>query len=73
MLARAGRRLIIMKFDEHSWAANLRITGLAYPLSNLRHLRASRCVLLERGQICAVSSAIYRGYPLYVNNNWLIS
>ena len=46
----------------------LRITGLAYPFSNLPPLRATLCVLLERGQICAVSGAIGYGYPLHVHD-----
>ena len=46
----------------------LRITGLAYPFSNLRPLRATLCVLLERGQISAVSGAIGYGYPLHVHD-----
>jgi len=46
----------------------LRITGVAYPLSNLWPLRATQCVLLERGQISAVSGAIGYGYPLHVHD-----
>jgi len=52
-------------FMDHQY---LRITGLAYPFSNLPPLRATLCVLLERGQICAVSGAIGYGYPLHVHD-----
>ena len=51
-------------FMDHQY---LRITGLAYPFSNLRPLRAT-LRLLERGQISAVSGAIGYGYPLHVHD-----
>jgi len=57
-----------MKFHGHLWTTNICASQVSRILLAISGHCAQPCVLLERGQISAVSGAIGYGYPLHVHD-----